>query len=149
METERSQGMSDAEMMTATTQTTSPSSTTAPAHKGRHGEEIAKILFVVPAALAIAALFGYPVVKNLVMSFQDYGLRTFFTGEAPWVGLQNYVTVVTDDVFTKALVNTALFTIGSIAGQFVLGMLLALFFHKHFRSTACSARCSCCPGSSR
>ena len=124
--------MSDAEMMTATTQTTSPSSTTAPAHKGRRGEEIAKILFVVPAALAIAALFGYPVVKNLVMSFQDYGLRTFFTGEAPWVGLQNYVTVVTDDVFSKALVNTALFTIGSIAGQFVIGMLLALFFHKNF-----------------
>jgi multiple sugar transport system permease protein len=132
MKTERSQGMSDAEMMTATTQTTPPSSTTAPAHQGRRGEEIAKILFVIPAALAIAALFGYPVVKNLVMSFQDYGLRTFFTGEAPWVGLQNYVTVVTDDVFTKALVNTALFTIGSIAGQFVIGMLLALFFHKKF-----------------
>ena len=124
--------MSDAELITATTQTTSPSSKSAPAHRGRRGEEIAKILFVVPAALALVALFGYPVVKNLVMSFQDYGLRTFFTGEAPWVGLQNYVTVVTDDVFSKALVNTALFTIGSIAGQFVLGMLLALFFHKHF-----------------
>ena len=72
------------------------------------------------------------MVKNLVMSFQDYTLRTFFTGKAPWVGLQNYVTVVTDDVFTKAMVNTALFTIGSIAGQFVIGMLLALFFHKNF-----------------
>jgi multiple sugar transport system permease protein len=125
--------MSDAETIAAETPPASPSSSTAPTSKGgRRREEIAKILFVVPAALAIAALFGYPVVKNLVMSFQDYGLRTFFTGEAPWVGLQNYVTVVTDDVFTKALVNTALFTIGSIAGQFVIGMLLALFFHKHF-----------------
>ena len=124
--------MSEAELLTASTQSTSPSAKSAPARKGRRGEELAKILFVVPAALALVALFGYPVVKNLVMSFQDYGLRTFFTGEAPWVGLQNYVTVVTDDVFSKALVNTALFTIGSIAGQFVIGMLLALFFHKHF-----------------
>ena len=124
--------MSDAKTMTAATQAT-PSSTNAPAPKGgRRAEEIAKILFVVPAALAIVALFGYPVVKNLVMSFQDYSLRTFFTGQAPWVGLQNYVTVIQDDVFTKALVNTALFTIGSIAGQFVIGMLLALFFHKNF-----------------
>jgi len=90
------------------------------------------VLFVVPAALAIIALFGYPVVKNLTMSFQQYTLRTFFTGKAPWVGLQNYVTVVNDDVFSKALVNTALFTIGSIVGQFVLGMLLALFFHQNF-----------------
>ena len=42
------------------------------------------------------------------------------------------MTVVNDDVFSQALVNTALFTIGSIIGQFVLGMLLALFFHKNF-----------------
>jgi multiple sugar transport system permease protein len=42
------------------------------------------------------------------------------------------VAVVTDDVFTKAVVNTALFTVGSIVGQFVIGMLLALFFHKNF-----------------
>jgi multiple sugar transport system permease protein len=125
--------MSDAKTMTATTDATTPSSRKAPAHKGgRRAEEIAKILFVVPAALAIVALFGYPVVKNLVMSFQDYTLRTFFTGQAPWVGLQNYVTVIQDDVFSKAVVNTALFTIGSIAGQFVIGMLLALFFHKNF-----------------
>ena len=64
---------------------------------GRRGEAIAKILFVVPAGLAIVVLFGYPVVKNLVMSFQDYTLATFFTGEAPWVGLRNIVTVVGDD----------------------------------------------------
>jgi multiple sugar transport system permease protein len=87
---------------------------------------------VVPAALAIVALFGYPVLKNLTMSFQEYTLRTFFTGQAPWVGLKNYLTVVSDDVFSQALTNTALFTIGSIVGQFVLGMLLALFFHKNF-----------------
>jgi len=125
--------MSDAKTITATTEATTPSSTKSAAFLGgRRAEEIAKILFVVPAALAIVALFGYPVVKNLVMSFQDYTLRTFFTDEAPWVGLQNYVTVIQDDVFSKAVVNTALFTVGSIAGQFVIGMLLALFFHKNF-----------------
>ncbi|HET9138154.1 hypothetical protein [Actinophytocola sp.] len=67
---------------------------------GRRGEKLAELLFVLPAALAIAALFGYPVIKNLVMSFQDYSLRTFFTGEAPWVGLQNFVAVVEDAVFS-------------------------------------------------
>src|SRR5215217_7559749 len=125
--------MSDAETLTTATEPTAPSSATAPARRGgRRGEQFAKILFVVPAALAIIALFGYPVVKNLLMSFQNYTLRTFINGKAPWVGLQNYVAVVTDDVFSKALVNTALFTIGSIVGQFVIGMLLALFFHRNF-----------------
>ena len=116
--------MSDAETLTTATEPTAPSSDPAPApRRGRRGEEIAKILFVVPAALTIIALFGYPVVKNLVMSFQNYTLRTFISGEAPWVGLQNYVAVVTDELFAKALTNTALFTIGSIVGQFVIGPL--------------------------
>jgi len=125
--------MSDAETLTAATEPTAPFSVTAPTRRGgRRREEIAKILFVVPAALTIIPLFGYPVVKNLLMSFQNYTLRTFINGKAPWVGLQNYVAVVTDEVFSKALTNTALFTIGSIVGQFVIGMLLALFFHKNF-----------------
>jgi multiple sugar transport system permease protein len=110
-----------------------PTSALPPARtSGRRTEQLAKLGFVAPAALAMVLLFGYPVVKNLVMSFQDYTLRTFINGKAPWLGLQNYVTVVTDQLFTKALTNTALFTIGSIIGQFVIGMLLALFFHKNF-----------------
>jgi multiple sugar transport system permease protein len=98
----------------------------------RWGEEVTKVLFVLPAALAMLALFGYPVVKNLAMSLQDYTLKTFFTGAAPWVGLDNYRAVVKDQIFSKAMVNTALFTVGSIAFQFALGMALALFFHKKF-----------------
>jgi multiple sugar transport system permease protein len=125
--------MSDARTLTTAAETAAPSTGTAPAHrKGRRGEEIAKILFVVPAALAILALFGYPVVKNLIMSFQNYTLRTFINGKAPFVGLQNYLAVLNDELFTKALTNTGLFTVGSILGQFVIGMLLALFFHKNF-----------------
>jgi multiple sugar transport system permease protein len=127
--------MSSAKMLATTdsrdTPTVAPPTSTRRKRGGRR-EKIGKILFVVPAALAIVVLFGYPVVKNLTMSFQDYSLKTFFTGVAPWVGLQNYLTVVSDHVFTQALVNTALFTVGSILGQFVLGMLLALFFHKSF-----------------
>src|SRR6476620_2395215 len=121
--------MSDANLLTpGSAQATSatPSRPPAPRRGGRRREAVAKILFVVPAALAIIALFGYPVVKNLAMSFQAYTLKTFFTGQAPWVGLANYATVISDHVFTQALANTALFTIGSIIGQFVIGMLLAL-----------------------
>ena len=113
----------------------SPTTSDAPPRRrrrGRQGERLAKIAFVVPAALLMIALFGYPVIKNLTMSFQDYSLKTFFTGKAPFVGLENYATVVADPIFTKALANTAIFTIASIAFQFVIGMLLALFFHKSF-----------------
>jgi multiple sugar transport system permease protein len=93
---------------------------------------VTRILFVVPAGLFLLAFFGYPVVKNVTMSLQEYTTRTFFTGEAPWVGFANYATVVGSQLFSPALINTALFTIGSIAGQFVIGLALAEFFRRKF-----------------
>lgn len=95
-------------------------------------ETITKILFVVPAGLFMVLYFGYPVVKNITMSLQDYTTKTFFTGEAPWVGLQNYVTVISSNLFGPAMLNTALFTVGSILGQFVIGLGLAVFFNRRF-----------------
>lgn len=96
------------------------------------GEQLSRMLFLAPAAVVMVLLFGYPVVKNLTMSLQDYQLKTFFTGEAPWVGLQNYAAVMGDQIFTRAMINTGLFTAGSIAGQFVIGICLALFFRNKF-----------------
>jgi multiple sugar transport system permease protein len=98
----------------------------------RRRERLLQLLFLVPAAAYMVAFFGYPVVKNLIMGFEKYSTTTFYTGEAPWVGLANYHAVVTSSLFPKALVNTALFTIGSIAGQFVIGLALAVFFQRHF-----------------
>lgn len=95
-------------------------------------ETITKILFVVPAGLFMVLYFGYPVVKNITMSLQDYTTKTFFTGEAPWVGLQNYATVISSNLFGPAMLNTALFTVGSIIGQFVIGLGLAVFFNRRF-----------------
>jgi len=100
--------------------------------RGRRGERLAKLLFVLPAAILIALLFGYPVVKNVLMSFQEYGLSTFFTGEAPWVGFDNYVTVFGESLFGTAFLNTMLFTAGSLLGQFVIGLALAVFFARKF-----------------
>ncbi|WP_460796139.1 carbohydrate ABC transporter permease [Microbacterium sp. GXF0217] len=122
--------------MTSTATTSAPTATASPPAPRRprrlRRDTIVKALFVAPAALYIVLFFGYPVVKNLTMSFQDYTTKTFFTGEAPWVGLQNYITVVSSNLFWPAMTNTALFTIGSIAGQFVIGLALAVFFHHRF-----------------
>nr|WP_258070573.1 sugar ABC transporter permease [Pseudoclavibacter sp. AY1F1] len=89
-------------------------------------------MFLAPAILYVVAFFGYPVVKNLIMSFQDYSTRTFFTGEAPWVGFENYAEVLGSNLFGTTLLNTVLFTVGSIIGQFVIGLLFALFFNNKF-----------------
>lgn len=95
-------------------------------------ERLFQWLFLVPAVVYMTLFFGYPVVKNVVMSFQEYTTSTFFTGEAPWVGFANYVTVLSSSLFSTSLLNTVLFTIGSIVGQFVIGLALAIYFQRKF-----------------
>jgi multiple sugar transport system permease protein len=98
----------------------------------RFQNRAAQVLFLAPAVIYMVAFFGYPIVKNFVMAFQEYSTSTFYTGEAPWVGLSNYIKVMSSPVFGKALLNTVLFTVGSIAGQFVIGLALAVFFRRRF-----------------
>jgi multiple sugar transport system permease protein len=101
--------------------------------QSRHWQDrIALWGFLAPALIYMVAFFGYPVVKNFLMAFQDYTTSTFYTGEAPWVGFDNYREVVASPVFGKALLNTVLFTVGSIAGQFAIGLALAVFFRRRF-----------------
>lgn len=88
--------------------------------------------FAVPAALYLLLFFGYPIVQNAIMGFQEYTTATFYTGEAPWVGWANYERIVTSPQFGRVLLNTGLFTAVSIGAQFVLGMALALFFRRRF-----------------
>jgi multiple sugar transport system permease protein len=98
----------------------------------RRSEKIAQWLFLVPAAAYILIFFGYPVVQSVVMSFQKYTTATFYTGQAPWVGIANYAAVVGRPLFGTALLNTVLFTGGSIVGQFILGLAIAVFFRRKF-----------------
>ena len=100
--------------------------------RSRRRDLMVRCAFVLPAALYMLAFFGYPIVKNLVMSFQAYDFSTFFNGRAPFVGLDNYAATFTDPIFLRALGNTGLFTLGSLAGQFVLGLALALYFRRRF-----------------
>lgn len=105
-----------------------------PVGRRRHrlASGIARWLFIAPAVLFVAVFFGYPIVKNVTMSLQEYTTTTFYTGEAPWVGLANYTSTFASALFGTTVVNTALFTVGSIVAQFVIGLGLALFFQRHF-----------------
>lgn len=119
----------------ASTDTVAPAATPTPRRRrrgGGQGSALVRYGFIAPAVVYLALFFGYPIVKNFVMSFQHYTSATFFSGVAPFAGLDNYRAVLADPVFLKALVNTGLFTVGSIAGQFVLGMGLALYFRRSF-----------------
>ena len=89
-------------------------------------------LFVLPAVLYLLAFFGYPLVRNVLMSFQEFTPRTYFTGESPFNGLENWRAVLEDPLLGDAFWQTMVFTVGSLVGQFTIGLGLAVFFARRF-----------------
>ena len=88
--------------------------------------------FILPAAVYTVVFFGYPLVKNVILSFQDYNISSVYTGTAAFDGFANYTKLFTDPVFRTAVVNTVVFVVASLAFQFAIGLGLACFFRRAF-----------------
>ncbi|TDU05934.1 carbohydrate ABC transporter membrane protein 1 (CUT1 family) [Streptomyces sp. 846.5] len=88
--------------------------------------------FLAPVVLYLAAFYAYPLYRNLDLSLRNYTVRSFVQGDAPFIGLQNYSTVVHDPTFWPALTHTVIFTVVSLLFQYSIGLALAVFFTRHF-----------------
>jgi multiple sugar transport system permease protein len=93
---------------------------------------VGNYLFVAPALLFISITMIYPILSNLRMSVFDVNVATFLTDTAPFVGLDNYVKIVSDPAFQHAMRLSLLFTAGSLVFQFTIGFALALLFNHNF-----------------
>ncbi len=91
------------------------------------------LVFVLPAFLYMLVFVGYPIIRNLILSFQDVTVRNLVSGAKNFVGLKNYVEIFQDKVFVNAIFNTLLFTVGCLVIQFIIGFALAVFFNQNFR----------------
>ncbi|MFC0438158.1 carbohydrate ABC transporter permease [Kutzneria buriramensis] len=89
-------------------------------------------LFVLPAVVFLGALLAYPLVFNLVLSFQDRTLGNLFHGATPWVGFANYETAFADPQFGSAAWHSVVFTVSAVALQLVIALALALLYAKSF-----------------
>ena len=109
-------------------------SVASPIRRGRRGRRgaWAAWAFLAPVLVYLLVFYLFPLLRNIELSLRDYNVRAFVQGNAEWVGLANYVAVVTDPTFAPALLHTTIFTVVSIAFQFTFGMALALFFQRHF-----------------
>src|SRR5919202_2353834 len=86
-------------------------------------------LLNVPAMLTVLLLVAYPIVDAFWWSLHRYNLRR---PEAyAFVGLQNYIDVLTSDQFLPSLGVTLLFTFWSTVGVLVLALCMALVANEH------------------
>ena len=81
-----------------------------------------------PAVIMMLLVTAYPIGYAVVLSVQEVDLR--FPDEGGFVGFDNYITVFSSGLWWKALWNTLLITIVSVAIELVLGMIIALVMHR-------------------
>jgi multiple sugar transport system permease protein len=90
--------------------------------------------FVTPYLVFLAAIFAYPLGFAAYMSFHDY----FFTApgaivERPFVGLDNYVTVLSDPAVRRSFLNVGIFLVINVPLTVVLSLLLASALNSAIR----------------
>lgn len=79
---------------------------------------------VLPATVLMAIIILYPTAHAIWISFFE---QSFLNPEATvWVGLQNYQRLLDDPTFSLALVQTIIFTVGSVTSMYFLGLGLAM-----------------------
>ncbi|WP_219418137.1 carbohydrate ABC transporter permease [Pseudonocardia nigra] len=88
-------------------------------------------LLLAPALLVMGGLLLYPLVRVLVLSLQDFGLRELVSGRTNWVGLDNYAELLgSSDLWSTVLPNTVLFAVVAVALTVVFGTLVALLLAR-------------------
>jgi raffinose/stachyose/melibiose transport system permease protein len=84
-------------------------------------------LFVTPALALMAVFVAWPVVAAVRMSF--YRWKGFGPMD-DFVGWRNYQRVLTDEVFTDAVMHNFMIVIASVIVQLPLGLLLAMLLNR-------------------
>jgi multiple sugar transport system permease protein len=85
-------------------------------------------LLCTPAVSAMLLVTAYPMLYALWLSLFRYDLR--FPDQRAFVGLANYASVLTSEVWWQSLLNTLVIILASVSVELVLGMLLALIMHR-------------------
>jgi multiple sugar transport system permease protein len=81
-----------------------------------------------PAVIVMVAVTAYPLGYAVYLSLLRADLR--FPQNNAWVGLDNYITVLTAGTWWRDVFHTVLIAVASVSLELVLGMLLALVMHR-------------------
>ncbi|MFH0963363.1 MAG: extracellular solute-binding protein [Planctomycetota bacterium] len=78
-------------------------------------------LFMIPAVASVVLWMYLPLIRGAAIAFQDYQI----VGDVKWVGLDNFIAVLTDKLFWIALLRTVEYGAISLSLGFVAPIVLA------------------------
>ena len=104
-------------------------STTLPRRRSRVGlaRRVEPYAYVAPTSALLIVLMLVPIVMVIGYSFLD---NVILNKNPDVVGFDNYVEVLTDDVFHTAIANTIVFVTGSVVAHLLIGLAFALMLNS-------------------
>lgn len=89
------------------------------------------LAFLTPAILFVGIFTYFPMLLGSQMAFRRWNMWDLT--DTPFVGLENFVTLLTHSNFPRVMLNSLVWVVGSLIPQFLLGFLIALGLRKKFR----------------
>mgnify|MGYP000874499068 CR=1 FL=1 len=93
------------------------------------------LLFILPALVAIGAVFVYPMINSLFLSLHDIDLTKPWRGSI-FVGLKNYRDTLANPAFWDSVWRTAYFSVASVGLELLIGFISALTLNETFAGRA-------------
>lgn len=93
------------------------------------GEKLAPYVLLAPFLFTLLVFFGYAFVRVVYFSFTNYDLFS----PPQWIGFKNYLNILKDLDFGRALKNSLTFMVIVTAAQTILALFLALLLNQKVR----------------
>lgn len=81
-----------------------------------------------PALLVFLLMGVYPTIQGLLNSFTSYNMTE--TAEKEFIGIDNYVQMLTEMRFWQALGRTLVFVVLSVGLSYMIGLVIAVLLNK-------------------
>ena len=78
-------------------------------------------VFIALPVLLFLVFTLYPLISAFIMSFQEYNVM-----ESTFIGLENYKYIMENEIFWKAMKNTAIYTIFTVPVNILITFMLSL-----------------------
>jgi len=95
----------------------------------RRGEQLWGMVFISPMLIGVMILVLFPIIATLVLGFADWNFVQGWDG-IRWVGLQNFRSLLEDDIFLKSIRNNMIFLL-TVPIYMIISIALAILIDRH------------------
>jgi multiple sugar transport system permease protein len=88
-------------------------------------------LFLLPGLLLFVTFIIGPMAYSLRISFYDW--KIVHPENSEWLGISNYIRALSDPVFLRAVLNTIVYTLVTVPGQILIGLMVAVLINQEIR----------------